>query len=300
MHSRETRRTSACTFGSTARARVSRGIPTVTFKTHLVVVRAPRQFVRRVRNERQSDERARSHRDRSRARVVRRFKGVRHGVMPRRSSAREDARARGGGRVDTQRDRDRAGEDDDDDDDDEEEEEECTSEDGSERETSLGEKEGEGEGRASEDARASSDCSAVIASRLLRGWVLTNETCPIPKCNTPLVRNRAREMFCARHDMFVRKDERVGAGATAEPPPGTAAAAAAATTTTTTTTTFVANKMSDDIAASERATFEALETKLAHARERLANETDVAKCQALLAFVDQIHASLRALSPSTR
>eukprot|EP00274_Cyanoptyche_gloeocystis_P003260 CAMPEP_0196658628 /NCGR_PEP_ID=MMETSP1086-20130531/30648_1 /TAXON_ID=77921 /ORGANISM="Cyanoptyche gloeocystis , Strain SAG4.97" /LENGTH=198 /DNA_ID=CAMNT_0041992279 /DNA_START=78 /DNA_END=671 /DNA_ORIENTATION=+ len=47
-----------------------------------------------------------------------------------------------------------------------------------------------------EERRKKSDqCSAKIAEKLLQGWTLLQDCCPAG-CPVPLVRNKAKEMFC--------------------------------------------------------------------------------------------------------
>ena len=54
-----------------------------------------------------------------------------------------------------------------------------------------------------------SDASARIAARLLRGWTLTAERCPVARCGTPLMRERATDatFYCAGGDASVRLDD---------------------------------------------------------------------------------------------
>jgi len=142
------------------------------------------------------------------------------------------------------------------------------------------------------------DVSGAIAEKLLQGWTLTNDTCPMPACATPLVRNRQREMFCVKHEMFVRAAGAAGAAAAAtfgehpNPPPGTHAAAAAAAAAAASRT----HVLDDDITASERATIAALESKLAAARAALDAETDASRCDGWLALIERLHAAMRALA----
>lgn len=141
------------------------------------------------------------------------------------------------------------------------------------------------------------DVSGAIAEKLLQGWALTNDTCPMPACATPLVRNRQREMFCVKHDMFVRAAGAAGAAAAPlgehpNPPPGTRAAATAAAAAAPSRT----HALDDDITASERATLAALESKLAAARAALDAETDASRCDGWLALIERLHAAMRALA----
>jgi hypothetical protein len=52
----------------------------------------------------------------------------------------------------------------------------------------------------------------------------------------------------------------------------------------------------DEIEESSLRTLRALEEKLAQARGALRDETDVDKCRSWLAFIDELHGSMRALS----
>ena len=147
------------------------------------------------------------------------------------------------------------------------------------------------------DVGAPVDVSGAIAEKLLQGWTLTNDTCPMPACATPLVRNRQREMFCVKHDMFVRAAAAAAAAAATfgehpNPPPGTHAAAAAAAAAAPSRT----HALDDDITASERATIAALESKLAAARAALNAETDASRCDGWLALIERLHAAMRALA----
>jgi len=147
------------------------------------------------------------------------------------------------------------------------------------------------------DVGAPVDVSGAIAEKLLQGWTLTNDTCPMPACATPLVRNRQREMFCVKHDMFVRAAATAAAAAATfgehpNPPPGTHAAAAAAAAAAPSRT----HALDDDITASERATIAALESKLAAARAALNAETDASRCDGWLALIERLHAAMRALA----
>jgi len=144
------------------------------------------------------------------------------------------------------------------------------------------------------------DVSGRIAEKMLAGWTLTNDVCPVSSCAAPLVRNRAGESFCVRHEMFVRKDESatraMGAtGATGEvvstprPPPGTAAARNGKSRV------GGQSRVDDEIDQSSLRTLRVLEEKLAQARGALRDETDVDKCRSWLAFIDDLHGSMRAL-----
>jgi|SaaInlV_125m_DNA_1040241.scaffolds.fasta_scaffold13420_1 uncharacterized Zn finger protein (UPF0148 family) len=139
------------------------------------------------------------------------------------------------------------------------------------------------------------DVSGRVAEKMLMGWTLTNDVCPVSSCSAPLVRNRAGESFCVRHEMFVRKGESatraMGATVSApKPPPGTAAARDGKSRV------GRQSRVDDEIEESSLRTLRALEEKLAQARGALRDETDVDKCRSWLAFIDELHGSMRALS----
>jgi len=151
------------------------------------------------------------------------------------------------------------------------------------------------------------DASSKIADKLLEGWTLTNDLCPMPGCSTPLVRNRSREMFCCKHELFVRaaesanryaRDASAGAPPTTtapKPPPGTAAHAT--TLTTTTSSTLVPPSSSPH--PSVIATVDAFETKLAQARDALARETDADACRRYVELIASLHQAMRDVTSSS-
>lgn len=49
------------------------------------------------------------------------------------------------------------------------------------------------------------DTSQLIADKLLAGWALLDSICPV--CNSPLVRNKQKKMFCVACDMWVMTEE---------------------------------------------------------------------------------------------
>lgn len=144
------------------------------------------------------------------------------------------------------------------------------------------------DGRLMDAGRAPvADASGRVAEKLLEGWTLTGATCPMTGCHTPLVRNREGEMFCARHELYVRE---AGATARAEKPPaGTAAANARASASVSAPTARAA--LSD----SELRTLRALEAKADAAREAFERETDAARARDWLALLDDAHACMRRL-----
>ncbi|OUS42581.1 hypothetical protein BE221DRAFT_103506 [Ostreococcus tauri] len=138
------------------------------------------------------------------------------------------------------------------------------------------------------------DASGAVAEKLLSGWTLTGDACPMPGCHTPLVRNSAGEMFCARHAMYVRAESAVS-----RPPAGTAAAAATNANAGDGQRRSVRGTMIDaDVIASERRTFDALEAKLERAREALERSVDPEDTRSYLRLIDDLHASMKALQTS--
>ena len=153
-----------------------------------------------------------------------------------------------------------------------------------------------GAGEVEEGARdagrgTEADPAGRVAEKLLLGWTLTGETCPMVGCHTPLVRNRAGEMFCARHALYVR-DARDAARA-AEPPAGTAAARATANATARATAN--AAEVRAAVSESERRTLRALEVKAEEAREAFERETDATRAREWLALLEDAHAAMRRL-----
>lgn len=148
---------------------------------------------------------------------------------------------------------------------------------------------------------SAADASSKIADKLLEGWTLTNDLCPMPGCSTWLVRNRSREMFCCKHELFVRAAESVhrstldasaGAPTTTtapKPPPGTAAHAITLTTTTSSTLAPPSSSPHPSVIA----TVDAFETKLAQAREALARETDADACRRYVELIASLHQAMR-------
>ena len=134
------------------------------------------------------------------------------------------------------------------------------------------------------------DVSSRVADKLLRGWTLASDSCPMKGCSTPLVRDGAAgELFCGRHELYVRA---APPDAAPRPPPGTAAAAGSADVAR-----DVARTVHDTVDESSLRTLRVLEGKLESARAALEAETEPAKCRDWLAFLDDVHASMRALRP---
>lgn len=134
------------------------------------------------------------------------------------------------------------------------------------------------------------DVSSRVADKLLRGWTLASDSCPMKGCSTPLVRDGAAgELFCVRHELYVRA---APPDAAPRPPPGTAAAAGSADVAR-----DVARTVHDAVDESSLRTLRVLEGKLESARAALEAETEPAKCRDWLAFLDDVHASMRALRP---
>ncbi|CAM6054019.1 unnamed protein product [Sphagnum tenellum] len=61
--------------------------------------------------------------------------------------------------------------------------------------------------RALNRASKVDDHSSSIASKLLQGWTLLGDHCPV--CVTPLVRNRQKQMFCVACDQWVLTEEQL-------------------------------------------------------------------------------------------
>lgn len=134
------------------------------------------------------------------------------------------------------------------------------------------------------------DVSSRVADKLLRGWTLASDSCPMKGCSTPLVRDGAAgELFCVRHELYVRA---APPDAAPRPPPGTAAAAGSADVAR-----DVARTVHYAVDESSLRTLRVLEGKLESARAALEAETEPAKCRDWLAFLDDVHASMRALRP---
>ena len=134
------------------------------------------------------------------------------------------------------------------------------------------------------------DASGAVAEKLLRGWTLTGDACPMPGCHTPLVRSSGGEMFCARHAMYVRAESAVS-----RPPAGTAAATNAGDGQP---RSARGTMIDADVIASERRTFDALEAKLERAREALERSVDPDDTRSYLRLIDDLHASMKALQTS--
>jgi len=55
------------------------------------------------------------------------------------------------------------------------------------------------------------DNASAIAEKLLQGWTMLAEYCPVEGCQTPLMRSREGKRFCVAHDMFVMSPEEAAA-----------------------------------------------------------------------------------------
>ncbi|KAF8060469.1 hypothetical protein HT031_004645 [Scenedesmus sp. PABB004] len=79
--------------------------------------------------------------------------------------------------------------------------------------------------RAAAAGDAASDPCQLLADRLLEGWAMLAEHCPL--CNTPLMRSRAREVRCIACDLPVQIGGDASSSSAAAPadtqPPGAAA-----------------------------------------------------------------------------
>ena len=56
---------------------------------------------------------------------------------------------------------------------------------------------------AAERRKRSDLASTAIAAKLLEGWALLNDYCPMDGCMCPLMRNRQKRLFCVSCDLFV-------------------------------------------------------------------------------------------------
>jgi uncharacterized Zn finger protein (UPF0148 family) len=60
---------------------------------------------------------------------------------------------------------------------------------------------------AKEKMRREDDNASAIAEKLLQGWTMLAEYCPVEGCTTPLMRSRENKVFCVAHNMFVMSAE---------------------------------------------------------------------------------------------
>lgn len=60
---------------------------------------------------------------------------------------------------------------------------------------------------AKEKMRREDDNASAIAEKLLQGWTMLAEYCPVEGCTTPLMRSRENKVFCVAHKMFVMSAE---------------------------------------------------------------------------------------------
>ena len=60
---------------------------------------------------------------------------------------------------------------------------------------------------AEEKMRRDDDNASAIAEKLLQGWTMLAEYCPVEGCTTPLMRSRENKVFCVAHKMFVMSAE---------------------------------------------------------------------------------------------
>lgn len=72
------------------------------------------------------------------------------------------------------------------------------------------------------------DVSQLIADKLLAGWALLDTYCPL--CNSPIVRNKQKRMFCVQCDLFLVTEEDMKRDAAAKEARAAEDAAAAAPT----------------------------------------------------------------------
>jgi uncharacterized Zn finger protein (UPF0148 family) len=77
-----------------------------------------------------------------------------------------------------------------------------------------------------EKMKRDNENASAIAEKLLQGWTMLAEYCPVEGCVTPLMRSRDQKVFCVAHDMFVMSSEQAdkmkhsGAGVGGETAPG--------------------------------------------------------------------------------
>eukprot|EP00899_Mesostigma_viride_P001873 jgi/Mesvir1/11687/Mv00079-RA.1 len=62
------------------------------------------------------------------------------------------------------------------------------------------------EARLAEKRKRSDAVSAGIAEKLLQGWCLLNECCPMEACLAPLVRNKSGKRFCVGCSLWVKSE----------------------------------------------------------------------------------------------
>ena len=55
------------------------------------------------------------------------------------------------------------------------------------------------------------DNAAAIAEKLLQGWTMLAEYCPMEGCLAPLMRSREGRRYCVAHDMYVMSPEEADA-----------------------------------------------------------------------------------------
>ena len=58
-----------------------------------------------------------------------------------------------------------------------------------------------------EKMKRDNENASAIAEKLLQGWTMLAEYCPVEGCVTPLMRSRDQKVFCVAHDMFVMSSE---------------------------------------------------------------------------------------------
>ena len=46
--------------------------------------------------------------------------------------------------------------------------------------------------------RTEAEALEDVSARMLQGWTMLGDACPVAGCNTPLVRSRQGEVWCAR------------------------------------------------------------------------------------------------------
>ena len=54
--------------------------------------------------------------------------------------------------------------------------------------------------------RTEAEALEDVSARMLQGWTMLGDACPVAGCNTPLVRSRQGEVWCARCGAAVVKE----------------------------------------------------------------------------------------------
>ena len=67
--------------------------------------------------------------------------------------------------------------------------------------------------------RTEAEALEDVSARMLQGWKMLGDSCPMPACNTPLVESRRGEVWCARCGAAVLRAPPAGASLPPAPPP---------------------------------------------------------------------------------